>query len=361
MTRFRRVGSEGRWPIHAVETGSAAYQALRDVQAGGMSDAVRGFALSTAMFTFIDSKLLPIVEEHGCVASREAAERCGYDPNLTAGLLRFLATQGLFAEEAGEVFRLTPQGAAAIAPTSISTIRFYVGGYGHLMTASGRMLERTVTYGRDITRDVNNVVIGSMLNTASFMDMVPLAVLARRGCLSVADLGCGAGQFLIEWVKGGPERRGVGIDLAPEAIAAAKASADKHGVASQLSFHVGDAFDLALVKPACRDIDALFSFAMEHEALRDGEVAVTAHIDAMAAQFPGKRYLLGEPMLEMSAADGVFYWLHVLSMQGIPRDVPGWCSLLDRLKTARLNEVFIPDHRSWCAYFDIEFPVRSQQ
>jgi hypothetical protein len=95
---------------------------------------------------------------------------------------------------------------------------------------------------------------------------------------------------------------------------------------------------------------------MEHEGLRDGEQAVLSHIDAMAARFPGKRYLLGEPMLHMSVADGMFYWIHVLSMQGIPRNVPGWCDLLGKLERAKLREVFVPDHRQWCAYFDIEFP-----
>jgi hypothetical protein len=96
---------------------------------------------------------------------------------------------------------------------------------------------------------------------------------------------------------------------------------------------------------------------MEHEGLRDGEGAVLAHIDNMAERFPGKRYLLGEPMLHMSAADGIFYWIHVLSLQGIPRNVPGWCELLGKLKRAKLAEVFVADHRQWCGYFDIEFPA----
>jgi len=34
----------------------------------------------------------------------------------------------------------------------------------------------------------------------------------------------------------------------------------------------------------------------------------------------------------------------------------GWCELLGKLARAKLSEVFIPDHRQWCAYFDIELP-----
>jgi SAM-dependent methyltransferase len=190
------------------------------------------------------------------------------------------------------------------------------------------------------------------------MDMVPLAVLAKKGARKVADLGCGAGQFLIEWVKGGSERSGVGVDIAPEAIEEARQAAREHGVGDRLAFNVGDAFDNEAIYKTCHDVDVFFSFAMEHEGLRDGEVAVLGHIDAMAQRFPGKRYLLGEPMLHMSVADGMFYWLHVLSLQGIPRNVPGWCDLLGKLQRARLHEVFIADHRQWCGYFDIEFPSK---
>lgn len=321
-----------------------------------MAVAVQGFALGAAMFTFTESKLIDDLLADGSINARTSAEYHGYDLTQTLGLLRFFVTQGLFSEERGELFRPTPRGTAAMSPTSLAAVKFFIGGYGHLMTGSKSLLEKKVVYGREVTRDSYYVAVGTKLNTASFMDMVPLAVLAEKGARKVADLGCGAGQFLIEWVKGGAERSGVGVDLAPEAIEAARRAAAEQGVGERLAFHVGDAFDNDGLEKTCRDVDVIFSFAMEHEGLRDGEAAVLSHIDAMAARFPGKRYLLGEPMLHMSVADGMFYWLHVLSMQGLPRNVPGWCDLLGKLQRAKLDEVFVPDHRQWCAYFDIAFP-----
>jgi SAM-dependent methyltransferase len=342
--------------VHAVETGPRADQLLRDVTAGGIAVAVQGFALGAAMFAFTESKLIDDLLTDGVLHARVAADRHDYDYPQTLGLLRFFVTQGLFSEEAGEIFRPTPRGNAAMSPTSLAAVKFFIGGYGHLMTQSRSMLEKKLVYGREVTRDSYYVAVGTKLNTASFMDMVPLAVLAKKGVRKIADLGCGAGQLLIEWVKGGAERSGVGVDLAPEAIEAARKAAADQGVGDRLAFHVGDAFDNDGLEKPCRDVDVIFSFAMEHEGLRDGEAAVLAHIDEMAARFPGKRYLLGEPMLHMSVADGMFYWLHVLSMQGIPRNVPGWCDLLGKLSRAKLQEVFVPDHRQWCAYFDIAFP-----
>ena len=356
MTAFFHVEDHRGWPVHAVDTGPRADQLLRDVLAGGMGVAVQGFALGTAMFSFTESKLIDDVARDGAINAKASADAHHYDHWQVLGLLRFLVTQGLFAEELGETFRPTPKGTAALSPTSLAALRFYIGGYGHLMNRSRELIEKKITYGKEVTRDSYYVAAGSKLNTASFMDMVPLAVLAKKGVKRVADLGCGAGQLLIEWVKGGADRAGVGVDLAPEAIEAARLAAKEQGVADRVAFHVGNAFDNDVIAKHCADVDVIFSFAMEHEGLRDGEAAVLDHIDAMAKRFPGKRYLLGEPMLHMSVADGMFYWLHVLSMQGLPRNVPGWCDLLGKLKTAKLHEVFIPDHRQWCAYFDIEFP-----
>jgi SAM-dependent methyltransferase len=354
--RFFPLEKHGSWPVQAVETGPEADALLRDVMASGMAVAAQGFALGAAMFTFTESKLIHDLATEDHLVARAAAERHGYDHAQTLGLLRFLVTQGLFVEEPGEAFRLTPKGTAAMSPPSLAAIKFFIGGYGHLMTQSRSMLEKKIAYGREVTRDSYYVAVGTKLNTASFMDMVPLAVLAKRGVHKLADLGCGAGQLLIEWVKGSPERTGVGVDIAPEAIGAAREAARAQGVEDRINFHVGDAFDNEALYPYLKDVDVIFSFAMEHEGLRDGEKAVLSHIDAMAARFPGKRYLLGEPMLHMSVADGMFYWLHVLSMQGIPRNVSGWCDLLGKLERAKLREVFVPDHRQWCAYFDIEFP-----
>jgi SAM-dependent methyltransferase len=356
LTNFYRVEDQGQCPVQAVETGAKADQLLRDVLAGGIAVAVQGFALGAAMFTFSESKLITDLEQRGSLQAKETAERNGYDYIHTLGLLRFLVTQGLFAEESGENFRLTPKGTAAMSPTSLAALRFYIGGYGHLMTDARKLLEKKIAYGREVTRDSYYVAAGSRLNTASFMDMVPLAVLARRGARKIVDLGCGVGQMLIEWVKGGADRQGVGVDLAPEAIEAARKAAQEQSVGERLRFHVGNAFDNDVIAKHCSDVDVIFSFAMEHEGLRDGEGAVLGHIDSMAQRFPGKRYLLGEPTLHMSAADGLFYWIHTLSLQGIPRNVPGWCELLGKLQHGKLREVFIPDHRQWCAYYDIEFP-----
>ena len=60
----------------------------------------------------------------------------------------------------------------------------------------------------------------------------------------------------------------------------------------------------------------------------------------------GKRFMLGEPMVNRTRDDGAFYWLHVLSKQGIPMNVPGWTTLLQKLTRATLEAV---------SYFSLRF------
>src|SRR5689334_9455604 len=96
--KFFRLDNQGEWPVHAVETGARAHELLNDAAAGGIVTAVQGYALATAMFTFSESKLLDDLEAAGSLQPRESAERHGYDAHQTLGLLRFLVTQGLFAE-----------------------------------------------------------------------------------------------------------------------------------------------------------------------------------------------------------------------------------------------------------------------
>jgi hypothetical protein len=72
--------------------------------------------------------------------------------------------------------------------------------------------------------------------------------------------------------------------------------------------------------------------------------------------FPGKQYLMGEPMLHMTQADGNFYWIHSLSMQGFPRNIPGWYETLKKLKRAVLEEYYIADHGRFGGYFRMRFP-----
>lgn len=322
--------------------------------AGGVLQACEGFATALALFTFVESALLADLQDRGTVYINDAVSRHGYQRRHALGLMRFLATQGFFREQAGEGFYATPLGRAAFSRGSIGHLRWFLGGYGEVMSKAGGLLRGEIKYHQDITRNATYTGVGSSEGTSAFFDEAPYSVFARSGHKVIGDLGCGGGSFLIEFARRHPEHRGIGVDIAADAIEVANRAAADAGVADRVSFVTGDAFDLSKVAEQCADVEVFYSFAVEHELLRDGEQAVLSHIDRMAELFPGKRYLLGEPCIDMVKQDGTFYWIHILSEQGMPQSVDGWVDTLGRLKKAKLTRVFRPDHLFRATFFDIE-------
>jgi SAM-dependent methyltransferase len=229
----------------------------------------------------------------------------------------------------------------------------YRGGYGNLMSDAIKLLDGSAVYGKDIQRNGYYVSVGSSAATSSMCDATPLAVLSRLKAKTVVDLGCGGGAFLIGWANLSPDNHGIGVDIDPHGLEAAKGFVAQARLSDRIQLVLGDGFDLRPVAAQIAKADVIYSFAMEHEMLRAGEEAVLNHIDGLAEMFPGKRYLLGEPILHINREDAPFYWLHVLSKQGIPRNIQGWIPLLKRLKKARLEAVYVPDHERIAAYFDI--------
>jgi release factor glutamine methyltransferase len=66
------------------------------------------------------------------------------------------------------------------------------------------------------------------------------AVPARETSLSILDLGCGTGCLLLALLSEFRHARGVGIDLAPLAVATAGANAERNGLQRRANFQVGD-------------------------------------------------------------------------------------------------------------------------
>ncbi|MEE1927934.1 class I SAM-dependent methyltransferase [Streptomyces sp. TRM 70351] len=64
-----------------------------------------------------------------------------------------------------------------------------------------------------------------------------------RGAGRVLDLGCGQGVWLHRALAAHPEVRGVGVDLDADALSAARADAERLGVAGRLTLHHGPARD----------------------------------------------------------------------------------------------------------------------
>jgi SAM-dependent methyltransferase len=343
----------GSTPLTAIEVSDKTNDTVQQLFASDMGPIVDQFTTAHALYQFSISPLYKELRVNGTVDVPDAARKHELQEVHAAGLLRFLAIRGFFTEEPGAVFRMTPKGRSSMTDSALGLLTMYIGGYGNLMARANDLLQGKAHYGGDIERDSYRVGLGSSLFTSAVTDEVPFRIFERRGVRTIADLGCGAGKFLIAFAKRHPSHRGIGIDISEEGIANARADAERQGVGNQLQFVVGNCFDSDLLKKTCAEVESFYSFGFEHELLRDGEDALLEHIDGMASILPGKSYLLGEVILKMAPADAKYYWIHVLSHQGIPRNIPGWCELLGKLRRAKLKEVFVPDHQELAAFYEI--------
>ncbi|MGB0695302.1 MAG: peptide chain release factor N(5)-glutamine methyltransferase [Rhodospirillaceae bacterium] len=116
--------------------------------------------------------------------------------------------------------------------------------------------------------------------------------------LRILDLGTGTGCILIGVLRARPGDHGIGIDIAPGAVAVAQDNAQRWGVADRASFQLGDwasgldgPFDLVLSNPPyipSADIAALEPEVRDHDprlALDGGDDGLAAY-RLLAEQVP---------------------------------------------------------------------------
>jgi release factor glutamine methyltransferase len=132
-----------------------------------------------------------------------------------------------------------------------------------------------------------------------------------RESVRAVDVGTGSGCLAVACAVHQPSARFVAIDLSPDALAKARANADRHGVADRIEFLGGDllapvsggpAFDAILSNPpyiATGEIEALEPGVRDHEPRMaldggpDGLDVVTRLInDAAPLLKPGGRLIL---------------------------------------------------------------------
>jgi release factor glutamine methyltransferase len=93
-------------------------------------------------------------------------------------------------------------------------------------------------------------------DSESLIEAVLEAVPAREAPLSILDLGCGSGCLLLALLSEYPKARGIGVDLAPLAVATANANAERNGLQERARFLHSDwdsdltgRFDIVISNP----------------------------------------------------------------------------------------------------------------
>jgi hypothetical protein len=274
----------------------------------------------------------------------EAVGTLGLDDFSFRSLLDYLIGCGmLVVSNDGDVLRVTAKGRRCFNVYSRGVLNVYLGGYGRVLHSLGDVLTRRVALSDpSLARSTPHAAAGTAYSTCTFTIPDVFAAMDDKEAKVCLDLGCGTGDFLIQFVLRDENARGIGVDISGAALSQARANADAFGVADRIEFHeaaVGPR-SLSVAQASLDRVDIVTSMYMLHEFGRDGRRAIVDVIHSLKEQLPGRLLLA----LEVEACDPVAFarqsppprhfgrldyrLIHALSGQGLPRSQEDWHGIL---------------------------------
>ncbi|MFJ3090086.1 methyltransferase domain-containing protein [Streptomyces sp. NPDC086838] len=256
----------------------------------------------------------------------------GMNQRVGENILRYLVVRGLLEEWQGS-YHFTHRGRLLTSEISLARLGFYVEAYGPVTRRTADLLTGAAVYGEDVHR--SNGPLSRHCGTvfAKYYTPIVLEAMRDRGAKRILDLGCGAGQLLVDACLNDPDITGVGLDIAPAAVEVARELARSHGLEDRLEFVVADAFDPSTWPEPCHGVEVISMIGVLHEHFRDGDKAVVDILDAYAGYLTGEKMLLvgePEPFYDDRENDSDFFLMHVLTDQGFPVDRKAWATVFDR-------------------------------
>ncbi len=137
-------------------------------------------------------------------------------------------------------------------------------GCGELFATMPELVRNRSRTGEFVTRDYKAIGLAARDAGFSYVDPAFYKIVADRGLRFGADLGCGSGERLIKLAERDPRFRGIGVDIAPGALALAAESVIDAGLGDRVSVVRGDAKRLR-PRPEFGQVDFVCSFMMGHD------------------------------------------------------------------------------------------------
>lgn len=307
--------------------------------------------LAQVLVALWDSGVYEYVREHERIEIAVVSQELSLEPDVLRSLIEYLVGWGIVAPEA-DSFVLTAKGRSYWNYITRGVLTAHLAGYNQLLVHLGPLLRREIDLndprlnrsGRLVASGSGYALLGS--GTIPWI----LKLIKQIGGTYVMDIGCGAGDFLIQLALRWPDGAGLGIDMNAEAIAEAQANACRCRVSDRLTFHHAklSAEPMPLDPAVMKRVDTLTAMYLLHEfAGRGGAAAITAAIAQLRTQFPGRTLL----MLEGERADPAslfatpprtfaqldYSFIHPLSRQGPLRTTAEW-EVIIKSAGARLVE-----------------------
>jgi len=307
--------------------------------------------LAQVLVALWDSGLYEYIRENGRVDIDQASEDLKLEPAILRSLIEYLVGRGIMAFD-GSSFVLSEKGRPYWNYITRGILTAHLAGYNQLLTHLGPLLRKEIDMNDPLLDRSGRLVASGSGYALLGSGTIPwiLKLIKQIGGRYVMDIGCGAGDFLIQLALRWPDGAGIGIDMNAEAIAEAGANAERCGVSDRLSFHQArlSAEPMSISNGMFDKVDTLTAMYLLHEfAGRGGSQAITAALSQLRRQFPGRTLL----MLEGERADPAaleaapprtyaqldYSFIHPLSRQGPLRTPAEWEGII-RAAGARLLE-----------------------
>jgi len=260
------------------------------------NSAVAAWAISAAW----ELGALDVLRTHGKLNAGEFAAANNLHAPSVHGMLVALAAAGILDREEG-VF-VTTTNFDEIYRTK-SFFHWLSRGCSDLFTDMPNVLRNDNRSGDFFHRDAAAISYACRDINANCFDPAFWAAMDSLDApfSLVADLGCGSGERLMQIVRRYPAVRGLGLDIAPAALAAARTDRDRAGLTSRIDFVEADV-RVATDMPAFADVDLLTCFMMGHD-FWPREQCVTI-LSRLRRQFPKvRKFLLGDATRTVGTPD----------------------------------------------------------
>ncbi|SRR6266571_29671 len=231
------------------------------------------------------------LHDHHKLDIDEFAEARSLDLEATLAMFYALSTVDI-VERHGTVVLPGPVFEEVCATRSL--FHWLTQGSGELFRRMPALLPRDNRRGAFYTRDAAAISYACREINANFFDPAFWRVMEGLdiGFSMVADLGSGSGERLLQIVKRYPHVRGLGLDVAPAALAFAEAEVRSAGLGDRVTFVEADARSLT-PRPEYAPVELLTCFMMGHDFWpRENCVA---SLRRLREAFPNaRRFLLGD-------------------------------------------------------------------
>lgn len=258
---------------------------------------IRGYTATCCWWTLLNNGFIDELLAQGQLDKDRFIQAHACSRETLDSVIEYLEGIGLLACKGGHT-TLTRQGQALAAePRGLFELLW---AYEPCFSALPDLLNGQKAYGRDLTRRVTYVGMGS----GRLCEQLPYPVMRRmvleHGSQMVLDLGCGDMAFLAGLCQQHPEIRGHGLDVAQDMIAFNQQALAKRNFEGRLTCQQGDMFALPVFPHNMPGIDCITACDTFHEYLHQPEKIVQL-LRALRGQFPKAMFVVGEFCLQSSA------------------------------------------------------------